>query len=116
MTLPMPIYNVYNAARAKGARYSTLSDILRPLVALVILFTTSLLWAFYSKNDVITQDPRLYYYTVGTIFSNVSVSHLVIPYPFGQTSIELLTNGRNSTILRHQPVSPDYLSNVQDQM
>lgn len=74
MTLPMPLYNVYNSSRSPNSRYTTFFDVMRPFVSLTLLFTMSVLWAYQSSNDIITQDPRVYYFTVGTIFSNISVS------------------------------------------
>ncbi|KAG9510460.1 ATP-binding cassette sub-family B member 7, mitochondrial, partial [Fragariocoptes setiger] len=35
--------------------------------------TVSMLWAVFSRSNVVSQDPRLYYFTLGTIFSNIAM-------------------------------------------
>lgn len=76
MTLPLPIYNVYVTCKSGKSKYTTFSDVIRPLVPFSLLFFVSVLWASYSKTDVLSQDPRVYFFTVGTIFSNISVSRI----------------------------------------
>lgn len=73
-TLPMPLYNVYSTVKSGRSKYTTFSDVCRPLAPFFSLFLTSVIWAFYSKTDVLSQDPRVYFFTVGTVFSNISVS------------------------------------------
>lgn len=71
-TLPMPIYNVYKNFTSGRSKYSTISETIRPLSPIVSLFLTSVIWAYYSETDVISQDPRVFFFTVGTVFSNIS--------------------------------------------
>lgn len=71
-TLPMPIYNVYTTCKSGKSKYTTFKEVIRPLVPFTLLFLVSVLWAYYSKTDVLARDPRVYYFTVGTIFSNIS--------------------------------------------
>lgn len=59
------------------SKYSTFKEIIRPLAPFSLLFTVSTIWAFSSRNDVLAKDPRIYFYTVGTIFSNISVSMIL---------------------------------------
>lgn len=72
LTLPLPLYNVYSTFKSGKSKYKTCKDVMEPLHPIALLFTVSIAWAAYSKTDVLGQDPRLYYYTVGTIFSNIS--------------------------------------------
>lgn len=40
----------------------------------MILFVLSTLWVCLSPNDIIQQQPRIFYLMVGTAFANVTVS------------------------------------------
>lgn len=84
ITLPMPFYNVYTTYKAGKLKHSSFREVVRPLVPFSFLFFTSLLWASYSHTDVIARDPRIFLFTVGTVFSNISVS-------IGQTGRHKLT-------------------------
>lgn len=72
ITLPMPIYNVYMTCKSGKSKFTTFKEVIRPLVPFTLLFLVSVLWAYYSRTDVLAQDPRLYFFTVGIIFSNIS--------------------------------------------
>uniref|UniRef100_A0A0R3RNP2 ABC transmembrane type-1 domain-containing protein n=1 Tax=Elaeophora elaphi TaxID=1147741 RepID=A0A0R3RNP2_9BILA len=48
-------------------------EICLPLYSSLILFSISVLWALYSPGKIIERDPRLYLYTMGTVFSNIAV-------------------------------------------
>lgn len=74
LTIPGSVYNVYTTCKSGKTKYNSLKDIARPLISFTSLFLVSTLWAHYSKSDVLSQDPRIYYLAVGTIFSNISVS------------------------------------------
>lgn len=76
VSLPMPIYNVYSTCKSGKSKYSSFKEVVRPLIPFTYLFLASYLWAACSQTDVLSQDPRLYFYTIGTIFSNISVSSL----------------------------------------
>lgn len=72
LTMPLPLYNVYQTCKSENGRHLTFTEIIRPFAPLSHLFVASLGWAFLSRADIISQDPRVYYYTIGTIFSNIS--------------------------------------------
>ena len=74
MTLPMQVFNIYTTCRSGKSKYSAFKDVVRPLAPFSLLLISSSIWAFYSRNDVLTKDPRLYFYIVGTLFANISVS------------------------------------------
>jgi ethanolaminephosphotransferase len=46
----------------------------KPLYPLFGLFIISTCWAYYSPNNILNWDPRLFFMITGTIFSNFSVS------------------------------------------
>jgi ethanolaminephosphotransferase len=71
-TLPLPIYNVYKTCKSGRSKYSTFGDVIRPLASFSLLFVISTMWALCSRNDVLDKDSRMYFYTIGTIFSNIS--------------------------------------------
>lgn len=73
-TLPTPLYNIYTARQKGTSKYSEMQDIARPLFPVSLLFFVSIAWASFSKTDIINQDPRVYFFVVGTVFSNISVS------------------------------------------
>lgn len=50
------------------------SEAMRPLVSLVVLFTICTLWVVYSPTDIVNRDPRIVFFTVGTMYSNICVS------------------------------------------
>lgn len=95
LTLPMPIYNIYTTCQSGKSKYSTLKEVIRPLLPFSFLFIVSTIWALCSKSDVLGKDPRIYFYTVGTLFSNISVSvknhnsHLMLPLILVLMSIKL---------------------------
>lgn len=72
ITMPMPIYAVYRTCKSDQGKNLTFTELIRPFAPLSHLFVTSIAWAFLSSNDIVAQDPRAYYYTIGTIFSNIS--------------------------------------------
>ncbi|VDK69888.1 unnamed protein product [Onchocerca ochengi] len=47
-------------------------EICLPLYPCLILFSISVLWALYSPGKIAERDPRLYLYTMGTVFSNIA--------------------------------------------
>lgn len=53
-------------------------EMLRPFFAFVWLFLITVVWSFFSRNDVINKEPRILWILYGTIFSNIAVSTEVI--------------------------------------
>ncbi|KAH7973986.1 hypothetical protein HPB49_008269 [Dermacentor silvarum] len=47
-------------------------EAVRPLLSGVVLFVLALSWAVASPNDVLSHQPRLFYFLLGTLFSNIS--------------------------------------------
>ncbi|KIH54681.1 hypothetical protein ANCDUO_15171 [Ancylostoma duodenale] len=45
----------------------------RPIIPCIILFAISLGWAVWSPTDVCGTDPRVFFFAMGTVFSNIAV-------------------------------------------
>lgn len=52
-------------------------EICLPLFPSLILFSISVLWAVYSPGNIVERDPRLYLYTMGTVFSNIACKLII---------------------------------------
>ena len=72
--VPVAIYNVYFAFQTDSLKQRSFSEMIRPLVPLVILFIITAGWSYYSPADIINEQPRLFFLMTGTIFSNIAVS------------------------------------------
>lgn len=69
--LPVVLWNIYKSYRDKTGKMRTLTEAIRPLVPLVLLFTISTLWILFSRQNILEKDPRIIYFAIGTIFSNI---------------------------------------------
>lgn len=69
-SVPLTFYNVFACSTPK---HSKLSESLRPLVPLTLLFFITTGWAHFSQTNVLEVEPRTFYFIVGTLFSNVAV-------------------------------------------
>ncbi|GMT28440.1 hypothetical protein PFISCL1PPCAC_19737, partial [Pristionchus fissidentatus] len=77
LSLAMSAYNMSVAHKEGTLQQDSLSEIVRPIISTVVLYTVSIVWSLNSHNDVITQDPRMFFFTMGTVFSNIA-SRLII--------------------------------------
>jgi ethanolaminephosphotransferase len=75
--LPMVGYNLYRSYADKTGKMRTFTECVRPLVPLASFVAISLLWAHFSPNQIINNDPRAVYLLTGTIFSNISCRLIV---------------------------------------
>lgn len=76
--VPIAIYNVYIAFRAKSLKHKSFGEMMRPLIPLVTLFILTSGWSYYSPADIINLQPRLFFLMTGTVFSNIAVSSLLL--------------------------------------
>lgn len=60
----------------------------KPLFPLISLFVVSTTWAYFSPNNIVSYDPRVFFMISGTIFSNFSV-RLFFPYNVETSEINL---------------------------
>lgn len=55
----------------------TFPEAIRPLVPLILLFAISTIWIVRSPNNILEKDPRIIYFAIGTIFSNICVRYIL---------------------------------------
>lgn len=48
-------------------------EAIRPLVPFVTLFIITTVWVIFSRNDILSREPRILFLLFGTVFSNISV-------------------------------------------
>lgn len=75
--IPMVFYNLYRSYADKTGKMRSFVECIRPLIPLAIFLAISLLWAHYSPNNIVYNDPRAVYLLTGTIFSNISCRLIV---------------------------------------
>ncbi|EZA46502.1 Ethanolaminephosphotransferase, partial [Ooceraea biroi] len=69
--LPVVLWNIYNSYKDKTGKMRTFPEAIRPLVPLLLLLAISTIWIVHSPNDILEKDPRIIYFAIGTIFSNI---------------------------------------------
>ncbi|XP_021344227.1 ethanolaminephosphotransferase 1-like, partial [Mizuhopecten yessoensis] len=72
LTVPPTLWNIYVASRDGTGKKRTLWEAMRPLVGTLVLFGLMIIWAKYSSVEIIQQQPRLFYFLTGTLFSNIA--------------------------------------------
>ncbi|VDO60498.1 unnamed protein product [Heligmosomoides polygyrus] len=82
-SLFMSGYNMwYSYAVDKTFKQSSVYEATRPIIPCVILFVVSIAWAVLSPTDVCGSDPRMFFFAMGTVFSNIAVSISVLAFIF----------------------------------
>ncbi|XP_012257920.1 ethanolaminephosphotransferase 1-like [Athalia rosae] len=69
--LPVVLWNIYKSYRDKTGKMRSLPEAIRPLVPAVLFFAIATFWVTCSPNNILEKDPRIIYFAVGTIFSNI---------------------------------------------
>ncbi|XP_043278304.1 ethanolaminephosphotransferase 1-like [Venturia canescens] len=69
--LPVVLWNIYKSYRDKTGKNRTLVEAVRPLVPLAVLMAIATFWVTHSQIDILDKDPRIIYFAIGTIFSNI---------------------------------------------
>uniref|UniRef100_UPI00358F90D1 ethanolaminephosphotransferase 1 isoform X3 n=1 Tax=Myxine glutinosa TaxID=7769 RepID=UPI00358F90D1 len=77
MTLPMSLYNVYRAYCSHTLKQSSLLQGLLPLFTPILLFVLCYLWGVRARGTILEVQPRLFYWLVGTYFSNITCKLIV---------------------------------------
>ncbi|CAK9818620.1 Ethanolaminephosphotransferase 1 [Anthophora quadrimaculata] len=88
-SLPVVLWNIYKSYRDKTGKMRTFLDAVRPLLPLTVFFAISTIWVVHSPSNIIEQDPRIIFLTVGTIFSNICCRLIVSQ--MSNTTCELLS-------------------------
>lgn len=77
LSFVMSGYNMYHAYFIdKTGKQDNIIEMALPMLSPTILFTLSIYWAKYSPQNVIHTHPRLFFWTMGVVFSNIAVSFL----------------------------------------
>lgn len=74
---PIILYNIYKSYRDKTGKMRPFGEAFRPMVALLLLFVFSTLWAVFSRNHIANHEPRMFIIVSGTIFSNINCRLIV---------------------------------------
>ena len=78
MSFVMSGYNLHYAYYVdRTGKQSSFYEAMVPMIAPTLLFSTSLVWAIYSPNHVMEEDPRAFMWAMGVVFSHTAV-HLII--------------------------------------
>ncbi|XP_064605511.1 ethanolaminephosphotransferase 1-like [Liolophura sinensis] len=88
LTIPPTFWNIYVSYRDKTGKMRSFYEAMRPLFSVILLFTLMIVWAFFSKADILENQPRLFYWVTGTVFSNITC-HLIVAQ-MSDTRCELL--------------------------
>lgn len=67
------IYYDLRSYRDKTGQMRPFVEAAKPLFPLIGLFFVSTTWAYFSPNNILEYDPRIFFMITGTIFSNFSV-------------------------------------------
>jgi len=46
-------------------------EMMRPLYSSIYLMVVTTLWIFFSPSDILEQQPRMFFYMMGTVFSHI---------------------------------------------
>ncbi|XP_070068206.1 ethanolaminephosphotransferase 1 [Drosophila takahashii] len=74
---PIIARNIYLSYKNKTGKMRPMWEMLRPFFAFVWLFVITLIWSFFSRNNVINLEPRILWILYGTIFSNIACRLIV---------------------------------------
>jgi ethanolaminephosphotransferase len=77
LSIPVTFYNVLKARNDRTLKQNSLEDSFRPLIPLAVLFVVTTGWALFSPTDIISHDPRMFFFMVGTVFSNIACRLIV---------------------------------------
>lgn len=70
-SLPVVLWNIYKSYRDRTGKMRSFWEAYRPLVPVLSFLFICAVWVYYSPSDIISRDPRAFYLTSGTIFSNI---------------------------------------------
>jgi len=71
-------YNMYYSYFVdKTGKQENIFEMALPMISPAILFTVSVYWAKHSPNNIIYSNPRLFFWTMGVVFSNIAVRLII---------------------------------------
>lgn len=68
------IFELYRSYKKRTGKMRPFIEAIRPLIPFVSLFIITTVWILFSRNDVLSIEPRMMFLLFGTVFSNISVS------------------------------------------
>ncbi|GIY12653.1 ethanolaminephosphotransferase 1 [Caerostris extrusa] len=77
MSLPVSLYNIYCAYKKGELKQTSIWEAMRPLIPILLLFLSTTVWAIYSPTNILYNDSRVFYWLVGTVFSNIACRLIV---------------------------------------
>lgn len=77
MSIPVSLFNIYCAYKNGTLKQTSFWEAMRPLVPIFWFFVITTVWTIYSPTDIISRDPRVFYWMVGTVFSNIACRLIV---------------------------------------
>jgi len=77
MSLPMSAYNIYISYKMQTGKMRSPYEALLPGFPIFILFSAAIAWAVLSPMNVLDADPKIFYWAMGTIFSNIACRLIV---------------------------------------
>uniref|UniRef100_A0A914YTR3 Ethanolaminephosphotransferase n=1 Tax=Panagrolaimus superbus TaxID=310955 RepID=A0A914YTR3_9BILA len=74
----MSFYNMYYAYFVdKTGKQSNIYEACLPMISPIILFSISVYWAKFSPTNIINTNPRLFFWAMGAVFSNIAVRLII---------------------------------------
>jgi len=77
MTVPMSLYNLHACWRKGQARRDSFYQANKPWIPLLCLFALTTAWVLGSPTDILNSQPRLVYWMMGAVFSNITCRLIV---------------------------------------
>lgn len=87
-SVPMSFWNIYKSYRDQTGKMLGWGEALRPLLNPLVFFILSTIWVVASSLDIANYDPRMFLFTIGTIFANINCRLIVSQ--MSNTQCELL--------------------------
>ncbi|ODN01851.1 Ethanolaminephosphotransferase 1 [Orchesella cincta] len=77
LSMPVAIYNVFMSYRHGTGKMRPFFEMLRPLYSTFVLFIATTLWVCLSPTNILLDQPRIFFYMVGTVFSHICCKLIV---------------------------------------
>lgn len=65
---------MFRSYKNKTGKMLSFYEAILPLWSIAILFSTAIIWARFSPTEVLDIDPRAFMWTMGVVFSNITVT------------------------------------------
>lgn len=75
---PYIVYRIVMSYRKRTGKMRPFIEAIRPLIPFVSMFAITSVWVLHSHNNICYLEPRMLFLLFGTVFSNISVSLLLL--------------------------------------